>query len=69
MVAIENLQKIQTEADSHLAQLISASSRVYEITVDGAIVERTHQLRDFYGFLQRQIAHLITLLSLRGRDD
>jgi hypothetical protein len=37
--------------------------------VDGAIVERTHQLRDFYGFLQRQIAHLITLLSLRGRDD
>lgn len=63
MAAIENLQRIQAEAEKHLGPVNGGSSRVYEIYMDGTIVERTRQLRDFYRFIGLEIAQAITLLS------
>ncbi len=62
MVGIAILQKIQAEADRHLGQLRSGASRVYEISTAGTIVERTHQVRDFYELVARQLEHVIGLL-------
>jgi len=68
MVVINILQKIQVEAEKHLGQLNSSSSRVYEISTGGTIVERTHQLRDFYGFVSQQLEHAIKSLHVGERQ-
>ena len=68
MVGIDILQKIQAEADRHLAQLRSGLSRVYEISTAGAIVERTHQVREFYELVARQLEHVISLLRAGDAD-
>lgn len=62
MVAVDILQKIQAEAEKLLGQLNSSSSRFYEISSAGSIVERTQELRDFYAFIGSQLEHVVTLL-------
>jgi len=66
MVVIEILQKIRTEAERLLQPLTSGSSRIYEITTTGTIVERTDQLRDFYELTARRLGQVIELLSAKG---
>jgi len=51
-----------------LAQLRSGLSRVYEISTAGAIVERTHQVREFYELVARQLEHVISLLRAGDAD-
>ena len=68
MVVIDILQKIQSEAERLLGQVSSGSSRIYEISTAGTIVERTHQQRDFYEFVARQLDHAITLLRAMGHQ-
>ncbi|HEX4049463.1 MAG TPA: hypothetical protein VHY19_01095 [Steroidobacteraceae bacterium] len=63
MAVIDILQKIREESERLLGELDSSSSRIYEITTAGTIVERTHQLRTFYGFIVRQLGHAIELLG------
>lgn len=66
MAAIEILQNIYEESERLLGQLDSDSSRIYEITTAGTIVERTHQLRSFYGLIVQHVGQAIRLL---GADD
>jgi hypothetical protein len=63
MVVIDILQKIRDESEQVLGQLDSSSSRIYEITTSGTIVERTHQLRSFYELLLRQLGQAIHLVG------
>lgn len=63
MVVIDILQKIRAESEHLLGQLDSGSSRIYEITTSGTIVERTQQLRSFYELLLRQLGQAIQLLG------
>ena len=66
MIVIGLLQKIYQESERLLGQLDSGSSRIYEITTAGTIVERTHQLRSFYEFIVQSAGQAIRLL---GADD
>ncbi len=71
MVVIDILQKVKKETEGLLGQLNSGSSRIYEISTTGTIVERTDQLRNFYEFVALQIEQVIALLhatSGRARD-
>jgi len=67
MAVIEILQKIRGEVERMLGQLNSGSSRFYEITTAGTIVERTHQLRDFYEFVARHLEQAASLLGAGGK--
>ena len=66
MVVIDILQKIREESEHLLGQLDSGSSRIYEITTSGTIVERTQQLRGFYELIVRQLAEALPLLAAGG---
>jgi hypothetical protein len=66
MAVIEILQKIREESERLLAQLDSGSSRFYEITTAGTIVEQTHQLRGFYQSIVQQLGHAIHVLDAGG---
>ncbi|HTT05741.1 MAG TPA: hypothetical protein VMF64_10665 [Steroidobacteraceae bacterium] len=63
MVVMQILQKIRQESEQLCGQLDSGSSRLYEITTAGTIVERTQQMRSFYGFIVQQLGHAIELLG------
>lgn len=66
MVVIDILQKIREESEHLLGQLDSGSSRIYEITTTGTIVERTQQLRGFYERIVGQLEQAIPLLAAGG---
>lgn len=66
MIVIDILRNVKCETERHLEQLNSSSSRVYEISTSGTIVERTTQLRDFYQFIARQLQNIIDLLTAAG---
>jgi hypothetical protein len=63
MVVIQILQKIRDETGQLCAQLDSGSSRLYEITTAGSIVERTQQMRSFYGVILQQLGQAIELIG------
>jgi hypothetical protein len=63
MGAIEFLQKIREESEQLFGQLDSGSSRIYEISTAGTIVERTQQLRSFYELVGRQLEQAIRALG------
>lgn len=63
MVVIQILQTIRAESEQLCGQLDSGSSRLYEITTGGSIVERTQQMRSFYDFIVRQLGQAIELLG------
>lgn len=64
MVVIDILQRLRTEAEGLLGHLNSGSSRIYEITTSGSIVERTSQLREFHESLAQQLARALDLLRI-----
>jgi hypothetical protein len=63
---IDTLQKVKAESERLLTQLSSSSSRLYEISTTGTIVERTQQLRDFYEFVARHLGEVLHRLSAGG---
>ena len=63
MAVIEILQKLRAEAENLLGHLNSGSSRIYEITTSGSIIERTAQLREFHESIAQQIARVVDLLG------
>jgi hypothetical protein len=63
MGAIEFLQNIREESERLFAQLEAGSSRIYEISTAGTIVERTQQLRSFYELIGQQLEQVIRTLD------
>jgi len=52
------LQKMKIETESLMSQLNSEKSRIYQITADGAIIERTAELRSYFQSIIQSIERL-----------
>jgi len=62
MTVIEILQRLKLDAEQLLEPLSAGSTRVYEISTTGALIERTVQMREYYQNLCRQLQRGIDLL-------
>lgn len=63
MSPIAILQGIYVETEQLLAQLDSGAARLYEITTEGAITERTPAVRRYYRDIIGNLRRVIELLQ------
>jgi hypothetical protein len=63
MSPIAILQGICTETEQLLAQLDCGAARLYEITTEGAITERTPAVRRYYRDVVGNLQRVIELLQ------
>ncbi len=60
--AIDILRELHTETEQLLAQLESGAARLYEITTEGTITERTPAVRLYYRNVIRNLQSIIDSL-------
>ena len=63
MIATQILQKMKAESENLMAQLNSDNSRIYQITADGKITERTTELRAYLQRMAQQLQRVTERLS------
>ncbi|MGH8142180.1 MAG: hypothetical protein ACREU2_06660 [Steroidobacteraceae bacterium] len=63
MSVIQALQKMKAETEALMPRLRSGSSRLYEISTNGTITERTTQMRSYFRRHPRLLQRLIDRLS------